>query len=897
MVETGVCVVIPIEGHGFFLNSATKEIILRLGSSISQKLSTHQPRNDVFQSYATLDRKGYSQTSGFWGLLKIPETLVGQTVELKLEAVQEDGQRFCTSAGTIQVVRHLPVEKVTVEKGGGALPLVAICMATYNPEIEPFKRQIKSIINQSYNNWICIINDDGTTKERYAAIEKICGSDRRFYLFQNKENVGFYRNFEMVLRRVPNGVEYVAMADQDDFWYPDKIKSCLDLFRTDTQLVYSDMRIVTDAGNVLSETYWVNRKNNYKDMGVVLLANTVTGAASVFKRSLLEKVLPFPEQIGDAFHDNWIALTALMAGGIEYVDRPLYDYIQYSGHVIGHCDFDSLTVKGRFMRLRAYASIYARVLGKRLISTRRDGKTLKRNVILIKDYFLAEARKIYRLLQTVYTNEYRRLQLFSANLNSRFSDKTTYQKDVLSIFNGRPSTISRLLRTHLDITRYRHTTNDAEIRLLASYMAHTFSKRMAGWTRTRNVKRNFSQVRNRELEMQHATQFLEQKIAPLKIKTAPLSPRRINILIPTIDLNLLFGGYIGKLNLAQRFIDCGYNVRIIIVDECDFLPVKVNGTLPSVSPLTSFFSKIEFQYCFDRENVVDMHPDDIIIASTWWTAHIANAAAKNLSHNSFIYFIQEYEPFTFPMGSYSALANQSYQFPHYPLFSSKLLKEYFEINQLGIFGTTDMEMRGKSAVFENAIAAFVVDRDLLQSRKFKRVLFYSRPDPHASRNMFEMGVLALKKAIADDVFNDSWEFWGAGTAYGEIPLSKNKALKLIGKLDLDTYQKTLPEFDLGLSLMYTPHPSLVPIEMAAAGLVVITTNCLNKTAEKMNAISSNIIGVEPTVEAIVAGLANGATKIDDIDSRIKGAAVDWPKSWNESLPQSLIHKMVKWFDD
>ena len=160
-----------------------------------------------------------------------------------------------------------------------------------------------------------------------------------------------------------------------------------------------------------------------------------------------------------------------------------------------------------------------------------------------------------------------------------------------------------------------------------------------------------------------------------------------------------------------------------------------------------------------------------------------------------------------------------------------------------------------------------------------------------------MGVLALKKAIDVGVFDDNWEFWGAGTAYGEIPLSKNKVLKLIGKLDLDAYQRTLPEFDLGLSLMYTPHPSLVPIEMAAAGLVVITTNCLNKTAEKMNAISSNIIGVEPTVEAIVAGLANGATKIDDIDSRIKGADVDWPKAWNESLPQSLIHKMVKWFDD
>ena len=895
--ETGVCNAFVIKGYGFYLTGATKRVTVRLGEQIQQDLAIHEPRHDVFLTYAALDTKGFSQTSGFWGMLAIPWMLDGLTLDLVLEAEHENGDIFKIVIGSVKIVKKLSLKKVVVGLPANDLPLVAICMATYNPEIEPFRRQINSIINQTYNNWICIINDDGSTKEKYADIMKICRSDRRFYLFQNKANVGFYRNFEMALRRVPDTAEYVAMADQDDFWYPDKTKSCLNLFGPDTQLVYSDMRIVTDDGNILSETYWVNRKNNFKDMDVILLANTVTGAASVFKRTLLEKVLPFPERVGDVFHDHWIALTALMAGRIEYVDRPLYDYIQYSGHVIGHCDFDSLTVKGRFMRLRAYISIYTRVLGKKLISTRHDGKTLKRNVILIKDYFLTEGRKIYQLLQAVYTNEYRRLQIFTAILNSRFYNTTAYQKNVLNIFNSRPSTTSRLLQAHFDITRHRHTTNDAEIRLLASYLAYTFSKRMTSLMRTKNVKRNFSQVRNSELEMQHATQFLAQKIAPLKIKADLLLPRRINILIPTIDLHLLFGGYIGKLNLAKRFIDCGYNVRIIIVDECNFLPDYVSGTLSSASPLPSFFSKIEFQYCFDRENVVDMHPNDIIIASTWWTAHIANGAIKNLSHKQFIYFVQEFEPFTFPMGSYSALANQSYQFPHYPLFSSKLLKEYFEINQLGVFGNIDIEIRSRYAVFENAITCSVVDRGLLENRKFKRVLFYSRPEPHASRNMFEIGVLALKKAIDDGVFGDNWEFWGAGTAYGEIPLSKNKVLKLIGKLDLDVYQKTLTEFDLGLSLMYTPHPSLVPIEMAAAGMVVITTNCLNKTAEKMAIISSNILGVEASVEAIVDGLANGVEKSGDIEGRLKGANVKWPKSWEESLPRQLIHKMVRWFDE
>jgi len=895
-IETGVCAVIPIEGHGFFLDGATREISLWLGGAKAQNLSIHQPRNDVFQSYATLDRKGYSQISGFWGLLKIPQLLAGKHLDLELEAIREDGRQFRTIVGSVQIVRQRTVEKVPVGKGVGNMPLVAICMATYNPEAAPFKRQIRSIINQTYSNWICIVNDDGSDSEHFKNIAKICAKDARFYLFRNEANLGFYRNFETALKRSPDDAEYIAMADQDDDWYPEKIERCVDRFDPDTQLVYSDMRIVANDGWVLSDTYWVNRKNNYRDMDVILLANTVTGAASVFRRNLLEKIIPFPERIGDAFHDNWIALTALMEGSIEYVDEPLYSYIQYQGHVIGHCDFGLLTVKGRFMRLRAYAGAYTRAFGKKMIQTGLDLKSVKRDLMLIKDYFLTEGRKNYRLLQAVYQHEYRRLQLFAETLAARTQPETDTQRFALSLFTGKDASVGKLVQAHIKISRNRYTTNDAEIRLMLSYVANRISKKVAQWSRKRNVARNFRQIRDRELEMQHSIRFLARKTAPLEIKIDPAVTRQINILIPTIDLNLLFGGYIGKLNLARRFVACGYSVRIIIVDECDFVPVGLDGPLPGASPLAAEFSKVKFQYCFDRDHEVLMNPDDIVVASTWWTAHIAHAAVRKLHANHFIYFIQEYEPFTFPMGTYAAFANESYGFLHFPLFSSKLLKEYFELNQLGVYADGKGKDSEKGAIFENAITTFDLSSKTLKKRAYKRVLFYARPEPHASRNMFETGVLALKAAIKKEIFDDSWELWAAGTAYGGIPLGKGQQLKMIGKLSLEAYQKTLPEFDLGLSLMYTPHPSLVPIEMAAAGMVVITTNCLNKTAEKMAAISPNILGVDASVEAITEGLRTAAKQCEDIEGRLAGTNVNWPKSWEESLPSELIHSMVGWFD-
>jgi len=56
----------------------------------------------------------------------------------------------------------------------------------------------------------------------------------------------------------------------------------------------------------------------------------------MFRRELLELALPFPDTPGFQFHDHWLAVMALAAGRVSYVERPLYDYVQHSGAVFGH---------------------------------------------------------------------------------------------------------------------------------------------------------------------------------------------------------------------------------------------------------------------------------------------------------------------------------------------------------------------------------------------------------------------------------------------------------------------------------------------------------------------------------------------------------------------------------
>jgi hypothetical protein len=357
---------------------------------------------------------------------------------------------------------------------------------------------------------------------------------------------------------------------------------------------------------------------------------------------------------------------------------------------------------------------------------------------------------------------------------------------------------------------------------------------------------------------------MAEKIAPLRLAVSDDAPRRVNILIPTIDLEHFFGGYIAKLNLARRLAERGLRTRIVTVDPVGPLPRDWKRRIESYAGLAGVFDAVEV--AFGRESPgLEVSREDAWVASTWWTAHIAHRATDG----RFLYLIQEYEPFTFPMGSYAALADESYRLPHYALFSSELLREYFRRHGLGVFAGSEGERA--SVAFENAITPVTPAGDLA-ARRPRRLLFYARPEPHAARNMYELGVLALGRALERGAFM-GWELHGIGTVRSgrRIDLGGGTYLSLLPRAAQHEYADVLRAHDVGLALMYTPHPSLVPIEMASAGMLTVTNSFENKTAEAMAAISPNIAAPAPGIEDI---------------------AVAWSRDWNESFGDALLERVT-----
>jgi hypothetical protein len=160
--------------------------------------------------------------------------------------------------------------------------------------------------------------------------------------------------------------------------------------------------------------------------------------------------------------------------------------------------------------------------------------------------------------------------------------------------------------------------------------------------------------------------------------------------------------------------------------------------------------------------------------------------------------------------------------------------------------------------------------------------------------MFELGVLALARALEDGLFQSGWELHGVGTVRESrrISLGAGSYLDLLPRTDQQTYAEMLADHDVGLALMYTPHPSLVPIEMASAGMLTVTNRFENKTPDAMSAISSNLITVDPTVDGLLTGLHAAVAAVSSVQRRLAGADVRWSSDWTQSFSDELLARIV-----
>lgn len=107
---------------------------------------------------------------------------------------------------------------------------------------------VRSVIQQSYQNWELILVDDCSTDDSLKIARQLAASDSRIKVIQLQENSGAAaaRNKGLELAQG----RYIAFLDSDDLWLPEKLEKQLAFMqKTNSPFTYTAYEKVNDSGH------------------------------------------------------------------------------------------------------------------------------------------------------------------------------------------------------------------------------------------------------------------------------------------------------------------------------------------------------------------------------------------------------------------------------------------------------------------------------------------------------------------------------------------------------------------------------------------------------------------------------------------------------------------------
>jgi len=386
---------------------------------------------------------------------------------------------------------------------------------------------------------------------------------------------------------------------------------------------------------------------------------------------------------------------------------------------------------------------------------------------------------------------------------------------------------------------------------------------------------------------------LARRLEPIPAVKVARAPSTVWALLPTLNPDITFGGYRCAIELIKELVRRGHTVAIICCAERSnmeyFQYCKDEDSFGSGAEDVRLVNRV------DLRSPIEVGVNDRFIAYSCWEAHLAHGLASLTNEPRFAFLVQEYEPAFHDYGSEHAIASSAYNLPHLPVFNSDALRYFFEQARFGIFGKRQSQGLPEYIVVEHVRARVKAPtrESMARNGRFRRLVMYARPEQHAARNLFPLGILGLSRAIERGVLIGSWEMFGIGalSAGQKVQLPRDYELFLKPKMPVEEYARFIADADVGISLMYAPHPGLVSFELAESGVRVVTNTFGGRSSEYLRSISENLVPCDPTIEGIAEGIDRAVRSLDDIESRLRGANIPGPRSWEEVFDDKFFDKL------
>lgn len=157
--------------------------------------------------------------------------------------------------------------------------LVSVIMPAYNAEAF-IAEAIRSVIQQTYQNWELLVIDDASTDSTLKIIQKYSEKDKRIKIFKNSDNQGTHKARNKGIKAAEG--DFIAFLDADDQWKPEKLLKQLEILSSDNiSACFSSYDLISENGQFLEKRVEALPVLTYEKLLKANYVGNLTGIYSV----------------------------------------------------------------------------------------------------------------------------------------------------------------------------------------------------------------------------------------------------------------------------------------------------------------------------------------------------------------------------------------------------------------------------------------------------------------------------------------------------------------------------------------------------------------------------------------------------------------------------------------
>jgi len=311
------------------------------------------------------------------------------------------------------------------------------------------------------------------------------------------------------------------------------------------------------------------------------------------------------------------------------------------------------------------------------------------------------------------------------------------------------------------------------------------------------------------------------------------------------------GGHLNIFRFIKFLEDAGYDCSIYLYVDGN------HGTISAVRKIMGdSYPKLQATKTMRwLETKDDIKNVDGVFATSWETAYAAYTLSTDARR---FYFIQDFEPYFYPVGGMYTLAENTYRLGFYGITAGGWLKQKL---------AHDYSMQADSFDFASDPQDYRFENQLQR----KEIFYYARP--YTERRGFEVGILALDlfhRANPEYVIN----IVGWDVSEYNLPFP----YKNIKTLEVSQLSRFYNKCVAGLVLSYT-NMSLLPLELLRCGTIPVVNDGPNNRLVSDNPY---IAYAANTPHALAAKLSEIVSRGDQPTYAAKAAESVADNTWTKS---------------